>query len=336
MLKKARTYTCLILLLSCLSMSACSSKVQEKTSSFFAMDTYITVTAYGENCEQAVDESREIIDALEGKWSVTDENSEIYKLNNSNSSVEVSDDTADLLDFAMNISEKTKGALDLTIYPVLKLWGFTTDEYHIPDKQELDNTLDKVGFENVELNGNRITLKNGTMLDLGAVAKGYTADRIAENMRNSCVNSALINLGGNIMLVGDKPDGGCWQIGLKNPLGEGNLGVINASDCSVVTSGNYERFFTIDGKNYGHIIDPKTGYPVDNDLLSVTIISESSTLCDALSTALYVIGTEEAVNYWKTNKDFDMMLVTKNGEIYMTPDVDFTLSDDTYHIYSIQ
>ncbi len=313
----------------CFFLCSCSAVPKQETKSFFAMDTYITITAYGENCSEAVEESRQIITELENKWSVTNENSEIYKINSSTGTVKISDETAELISFARNISLKTDGALDLTVYPIMKLWGFTGDEYRVPEKEEISKALKYVGNNRIAISGNEITLKSGTMLDLGAVAKGYASDKISDRMKSLGIDSALINLGGNIMLVGANPDGNDWAIGLKDPSGEGNLGIISASDCSIVTSGNYERYFTAEGKKYGHIINPDSGYPVDNDLLSVTIISESSTLGDALSTALFVKGFDGAVSYYKENKnDFEMILAAKSGEIYITPGVSFKTETD--------
>lgn len=157
------------------------------------------------------------------------------------------------------------------------------------------------------------------MLDLGTVGKGCAGDEAIRILRESGVSSASINLGGNVQTIGSKPNGSAWRIGLKEPTGEGNVGVLSVSDCAVVTSGNYEKYFiTYDGTIYGHIMNPKTGYPADNDLLSVTIIAAEDKLCDALSTAMFVMGADSAEEYWRQNKDFDMILITENGEMRIT------------------
>lgn len=305
-------------------LTACSSsaKVEQAERSFYAMDTIMSVSAYGENAEQAAEQVKQRINELESLWSVTNENSEIYALN-CDGSGNVSGETAELVSFALDIAEQSGGALDPTIYPVLTAWGFTTDEYRVPSADELSELLKTVDYCAVTVDGQRITLGDGMMLDLGAVAKGAASDEAARIMRRNGIQSALIDLGGNIMTVGGKLDGSGWRIGVKNPLAEGNIGVLTIKDLAVVTSGCYERYFTAeDGTVYGHIIDPASGYPVDNELLSSTIISASGQLCDALSTAVFVMGAERAEELWRSwsGEDFDMLLITKDGEAVITKD----------------
>ena len=183
----------------------------------------------------------------------------------------------------------------------------------------------------MSLKENVVILPDGMQLELGAVGKGYTADIISELLKGQGVTSALLDLGGNIQAVGTKPDGSDWRIGLKNPEGEGSLGVLSISDCAVVTSGNYERYFTgEDGKIYGHIIDPKTGRPAESGLLSVTVIAPEGKLCDALSTSLFVMGCDKAAEYWREYQDFEMILITEDGEIHLTEGIKdkFTLESD--------
>lgn len=298
---------------------------------FFAMDTYMTFTAYGDGAEQALADAEEEIRTLESEWSVTDENSEIYQVNHSNGSpVTLSDDTARIVEFALEMAARTEGALEPTIYPVLTAWGFTTDGNRIPGEEEIQTLLEDVGYEKVELNGNEIRLQPGMELDLGAVGKGYAGDLAAQLIEEAGVASALLDIGGNIQAVGSRPDGTDWRIGLRSPCGEGQIGVLSISDCAVVTSGNYERYFTgEDGKEYGHIIDPETGYPVDNGLASVTIITEEGKNGDALSTSMFVKGLDQAQDYWREHQDFDMILLTEDGEIWITENAEnrFTLND---------
>lgn len=174
-------------------------------------------------------------------------------------------------------------------------------------------------------------MPDGMQLDLGAVGKGYTGDIIAELLKEQGVTSALLDIGGNVQMVGRKPDGSRWRLGIQNPFGEGSLGVLESEDGAVVTAGNYERYFTgEDGKQYGHIIDPSTGYPAESGLASVSIIATEGKLCDALSTAIYVMGLEEATKYWQENGGFEMLLVTDENEIYLTEGIkdDFTLNEN--------
>ncbi len=319
-------------------LSACAMGEKEAAESepsqreFFAMDTYMTFTAYGDGADRSLQQAEQEIQRLENEWSVTDEDSEIYKVNHSGGeTVTLSDDTAQIVQFALDMAKETEGALEPTIYPVLTAWGFTTEENRIPGSEELQNLLEQVGYEKVELDGNQIQLQPGMELDLGAVGKGYAGDLAAQLLREDGISSALLNIGGNIQAVGSRPDGTDWRLGIRSPYGEGELGVLEISDCAVVTSGNYERYFVgEDGRTYGHIIDPETGYPADNGLASVTILAEEGKKGDALSTSMFVKGLEGALNYWRDHPDFDMIAVTEDGEIYLTEGIEekFTLSED--------
>lgn len=318
-----------------LFLTACAPQLSEEPgeavqTDFFAMDTYMTFTAYGNGAEEALTRAEEEIRKLESEWSVTDEDSEIYEVNHSGGTpVTLSDDTAEIIRFALEMAEKTDGALEPTIYPVLTAWGFTTDENRVPAREELRELLGRTGYEKVELDGNQIYLPQGMELDLGAVGKGYAGDIAAELLKQAGITSALLNIGGNIQAVGSRPDGTDFRIGIRNPFGEGEIGVLSVSDRAVVTSGNYERYFIgEDGKQYGHIIDPATGYPADNGLVSVTIITGEGKEGDALSTAMFVKGLKEAQEYWRTYQDFDMIAVTEDGQVYLTPGVEkqFTLN----------
>ena len=324
---------CLLLLLCGCFNTQMSEKSEEYSISFFAMDTYITFTAYGKKAESALARAQDKILELERLWSVTDENSDIYAINHAKGqATEVDGETAALLDFALRMAERTNGALDITVYPILAAWGFTTEEYRIPLKQEITDLLSLVGYENVIRNGNTVQLAVGSMLDFGAVGKGYAGDAAADVLRKNGITSAFLNLGGNVQTVGSKPDGADWRIGVQDPIGSGIVGVLQVSDLAVVTSGAYERYFIgEDGKQYGHIVDPATGHPAQNGLLSVTVIAKEGKLCDALSTALFVMGVERAVEYWRQNQDFDMILITESGDIYLTDGVSENFMVDGNH-----
>ncbi len=322
------------LLLAVLSplLAACApfhGRTEAYSQSFFAMDTYMTFTVYDDDAEDAraaLRRAQDEIEELEALWSVTDQDSDIYAVNHSGGrSVTVRDKTAELLSFALKMARETDGALEPTLYPVLTAWGFTTDENRIPSGDQLAGLLEKTGFDRVVVEGNSVTLQDGMMLDLGAVGKGYAGDRAQQCLREQGINSALLDIGGNIQAVGTKPDGSDWKLGLRSPFGEGIFGTLQVSDKAVVTSGNYERYFIgEDGVRYGHIVDPQTGYPVDNGLASVTVIAEEGKLCDALSTALFVMGTEDAAAYWRIHQEehpFDMILVTENREVYVTENI---------------
>jgi len=308
------------------------SEEQQAEVQFFAMDTYITFSAYGENAQEYLQQAQAQILQLEKKWSVTEADSDIYKVNHSSGkSVAVSEETKELLSFALQMAEKTDGALEPTIYPVLSAWGFTTDKKRVPEKSEIVQLLEKVDFRKISLEGNEIRLEPGMMLDIGAVGKGYAGDTVIGLLKEKGITSALLDLGGNIQTIGKKPDGSDWQIGLQDPESDGSLGVLSISDRAVVTSGNYERYFTgEDGKIYGHIINPETGYPAESGLLSVTVIAQEGKLCDALSTSLFVMGLDRAVNYWREHQNFEMILITEDGEIHLTEGIkdQFVLESD--------
>ena len=331
-MKRIRTFAAVwAALLLGASLPGTAAAEEERTEkSFFAMDTFLTFTAYGDGAEAALDEAEKKVLELENKWSVTDENSEIYKANHSGGeSIAVSDETAGIIQFALSMAEETDGALDPTIYPVLTAWGFTTDENRIPSQEELDARIAQTGYENVRLDGNELQIPNGMELDLGAVGKGYAGDLAAEILEEEGITSALLNLGGNIQAVGTRPDGSEWRLGLRSPFGEGQIGVLTTAGGAVVTSGNYEKYFIGEGGvRYGHIIDPATGYPVDNGLASVTVITEEGKLGDALSTSLFVMGLEKAEEYWKAHPGFEMIAVTEDGQIYLTEGVQDAFSLD--------
>ena len=333
--KRRRTRQFLaVLLLLLTALSGCGRtnlEAQEAENSFFAMNTYMTFTAYGEGAEDALADARVRVEEVEALWSVTDEGSEIYRANHSGGEpVNVSEETAELVSFALEMAEKTDGALEPTIYPVLRAWGFTTDTKQVPSQEEIDALLEDVGHEKITLDGTLLTVPEGMELDLGAVGKGYAGDLAAEAVRARGIECAILSLGGNIQAVGSRPDGTDWRVGLRSPWEDGTLGVLRVSDQAVVTSGGYENYFEDeDGNVYWHILDPETGYPAKSGLLSVTIICPQGRMGDALSTALFVMGPQKAEEYWRENGDFEMILVTEEGEILITEGVAdrFTLSE---------
>lgn len=314
-----------------LTLSGCAAEQKPVEASLFAMNTYMTFTAYGENAQSALDESTELIETAESLWSVTDQASEIHQANHSGGQpVSVSEETAALISFALEMAKQTNGALDPTIYPVLMAWGFTTDSKQVPSQQQIDTLLEQVDYTKIQLEGTTLTVPEGMQLDLGAVGKGYTADLVAEVLRKHGITSALISLGGNIHAIGSKPDGSDWRIGIRAPWESGNLGILKISDAAVVTSGGYENYFEDDAGNvYWHILNPATGYPADSGVQSMLIVGPEGKRCDALSTALFVMGPEEAEAYWRKNGGFEMLMVTDEHEILLTEGIArrFTLNE---------
>ncbi len=313
-----------------------SSSNTMQTTTLFAMDTVMELQAFGN--EEVLTQAEGIIRDIEKRVSVTDENSEISKLN-AEGSASLSDDTANLLSEALSVCEKTDGALDISIYPVLKAWGFTTSEYQVPSEKQLSDLLKRVDYKAISLEGNTASIKDGMQIDLGSVTKGYTSTKVADLFREKGVTSGLINLGGNVECIGTKPNGEKWKVAIKSPYNDSKTGVfavIDAEDVAVITSGGYERFFEENGELYWHILDPKNGYPAKNGLISVTIIGKDGLMCDGLSTALFVKGLDEAIDYWKKNQGFDAVFITENGDVYITKGISdvFRLSSE-YHDHNI-
>ncbi|MDO4846239.1 MAG: FAD:protein FMN transferase [Oscillospiraceae bacterium] len=308
-------------------LGGCAPAQTERTSSFFAMDTAMTLRVFGGDKELL---SRIAADAaeLEARISVTREDSEISQINQ-NGGGSVSPETKALLERGLSLCEEMNGALDLTIYPIVRAWGFTTGEYRHPDDETLRTLLPAVDYRAIRLEGNSVTLPEGGAIDLGSVAKGWFADRAAAYLKESGVASAILDLGGNIQTVGAKPDGSPWRIAVRAPQGSGNLGILEVMDEAVVTSGGYERYFEDEqGNLWWHIMDPATGYPARSGVISATVVGTEGVRCDALSTALFVMGTEQAVSYWKEHMDFEMLLVTESGELVITPSLNERFTQD--------
>ena len=307
------------------SLTACAPSMEEISNTYLAMDTVMNLTIYHDDPESGVDrvyqdEVQGIYD-LERLFSVVDEDSDIHNLNaNCGQLVEISPETSELLAEALALCEETGGALDITAYPAVKAWGFTTGEYRVPGGAELTELAGRIDYTRVELEGETACISEGMMLDLGAVAKGYTADRLTGTFRDVGVEHALLDLGqSTIAAIGTKPDGKPWRIGIQDPAGTDYLGVLELNDRSMGSSGNYQRYFEENGKIYGHIIDPDTAAPADSGLAGVTVVADSAFLCDGLSTALFVMGLEDAADYWRGNRDFEAIFIGDSGDITITP-----------------
>lgn len=300
-------------------LTGCSgAPAQEpKTATFFAMDTAMDFTVYGDAA--LLDEAETLIGSLEEQVSVTDEHSDIYAIDHTGSG-SLSGNTAELMEQALELCRRTGGALDISVYSIVRAWGFTTGSYQVPDEETIQSLLPLVDYTQIQYDAATgvVTLPEGMEIDLGSVAKGYAGQLAAQMLREHGVQSALLNLGGNVQTVGAKPDGSPWQIGIKDPQGEDAMMVLSVEDQAVVTSGGYERYFEQDGQTYWHIMDPFTGRPADSGLLSVTIVGDEGVVCDGLSTALFVMGLEKAADLWAQSGDFEAVFVTASGEVYIT------------------
>ena len=300
-------------------LTGCSgAPAQEpESATFFAMDTAMDFTVYGDAA--LLDEAETLIGSLEEQVSVTDEHSDIYAIDHTGSG-SLSGNAAELMEQALELCRRTGGALDISVYPIVRAWGFTTGSYQVPDEETIQSLLPLVDYTQIQYDAATgvVTLPEGMEIDLGSVAKGYAGQLAAQMLRNSGVESALLNLGGNVQTVGAKPDGSPWQIGIKDPQGEDAMMVLSVEDQAVVTSGGYERYFEQDGQTYWHIMDPSTGHPADSGLISVTIVGDEGVVCDGLSTALFVMGLEKAADLWAQSCDFEAVFVTASGEVYIT------------------
>ena len=291
--------------------------VQERQ--FTAMDTFMSLTAYGPGAQEGLDKVQEDILFLESLLDVTGEASEVYALNHRSApTLTLSPELTARLEQALLLAQQTGGAFDPTVYPLVQAWGFTTGIHQVPEPHTLEELLPLVDHTAPTLAGSTLTLPAGVELDFGGIAKGWAGDRAAQLLRGQGVTSAILRLGGNIQTVGAKPDGSPWRVGIQDPATGNTLAVVSVVDRAVVTSGSYQRYFTADGQLYHHIIDPDTGLPANNGLASVTVIGDYGTRCDALSTALFVMGGEQAAQFWQTHRDFEAVFIHTDGRIDIT------------------
>lgn len=306
-----------------------SQKVRRES---YRLGTIVRITLYGDDSEKlnkAIDLSMKEIGRLEDLLSVNIPSSDVSRLNKASGeyAVKVSEETGFLLEKALEWSERTEGAFDPTIGKIVKLWGMGTESASVPDPEQLKGAVCLTDFRKISVvhgeDGTFVQTAKGQRIDLGGIAKGYVTDKVRDLLINEGVSSALIDLGGNIAVLGSSPKSEKWKLGLQHPFrprGE-YFGIVEVSDVSVVTSGPYERYFESGGVRYHHIFDPLTGYPAQSDLVSVTIIGADSTDADALSTSLFVMGFERSISLLQKLKNIEAVLVAKKPEgtiVYVT------------------
>ena len=303
----------------------------------FAMDTYMTVTAFGSHAEEAVAQAVAEINRLDALLSTGSADSEVSKINQGLEK-NLSEDTTYLLSRSLELYDSTDHVFNIAVYPLMEAWGFTSGNYRVPDQSTLDDLLTYTDVSKINFNQKDASVDfdmEGMNIDLGGIAKGYTSTKIMDIYKNCGVTSGLVNLGGNVQVLGTKTDGSAWRIGIQDPQNsESYLGALSVADKAVITSGGYERYFEQDGKTYHHIIDPTTGYPAENGLISVTIVSADGTLADGLSASLFIMGKDKAIAYWQAHSDeFDMILMDDVRGIYVSEGIadDFT-SDLDYEV----
>ncbi|MCD8105306.1 MAG: FAD:protein FMN transferase [Lachnospiraceae bacterium] len=394
-IRRARLALVLAALLTVPCISVQGEEEKSSQSGFF-LDTIITITLYGDVDSTAMEGCFELLEEYEQLFSRTVEGSDVWNINHSQGEpTDVSEETASLIETALQYSELSDGAFDITITPLVELWDIetkalladsedsadetepvadadadetdlgaeadagdtgsgieadagdtgsgieadagdtgsgieadadeesvqTSDTSLIPSEEEIAEALSHINYQTISVDGTTVTLSDpDAEIDLGGIAKGYIADQLEDYLTSCGIESALINLGGNVQTVGTKPDGSSWRIGIQKPFG-GSSDIIAVIECtgeSVVTSGTYERYFEVDGKIYHHILDPKTGYPTDNGLTSVTIFADSSTQCDALSTTCFVLGLEDGMELIESIEGVEALFITEDETLYYT------------------
>ncbi|MEG0813648.1 MAG: FAD:protein FMN transferase [Clostridium sp.] len=288
----------------------------------FLLNTFVTVTIYDSEDPAILDSCMALCREYEGRLSKTIKTSEIYALNHRSpdeTTFTLTKDTADLIQKGLFYSKKSNGAFDITVEPLSSLWDFTGGTSVIPPETEIKKAVEKTNWENLKLEGNTLTfLSPDTTIDLGAIAKGFIADRMKEYLKSKNIKSAIINLGGNVLCIGEKVNRKPFLIGLQKPFDTHNetLAQLNINDLSVVSSGVYERHFILNGKNYHHILNPKTGYPYDNDLIAVTIVSPTSVDGDALSTTCFSLGLQKGLELLNSLDDTYGYFITADDTIH--------------------
>lgn len=373
-----------MLLSATLTSAAYAGQNEEpQTRQLFAMTTVMNLKAYGKDAGAALDEAEEKIRSLDSLLSTGTKGSEVWQINHDGGGT-LSDDTATLTDLSLQLYQETNGAFDFTIYPIMKLWGFTeffgesgdetesstenapgheasaqteaetqteaaadalsSSEHlisHVPTKAEIEALLPLVDSSKViyDPETKKLTLPSGVQIDFGGIAKGYTSQAVMDIYQKHHLTGGLADLGGNIQVTGNKPDGSPWRVGIEDPADTSALlGILTLSeDSTVITSGGYERYLVDqDGKRYPHIIDPSTGYPVKNDLSSVSIICKDGALADGLSTSLCVMGKEKAISFWKAHSDqFEMVLFDTDQTITISDGLKDSFISDRYEIETV-
>ena len=308
-----------------LTLTGCAGKAGRN---LFALDTYIQLTAYGRGASAALADCDAEIQRLESLLSVTRVGGDVFRINQANgAAVSVEPETAALLSEARRLAALTGGAFDPTVYPLMRLWGFG-DSPAVPEPAAIAALLPLVDAERLSVDGVEIALPAGAGIDLGGIAKGYVSDRLAALLQSRGIESAMLTLGGNVHALGSKPNGDAWRVGIQDPQDANAVaGVIDARDCAVITSGSYQRYFEENGVRYHHILNPATGYPADSGLCSVTVIAKSGVEADALSTALFVMGAENAIAFWRQYGGFAFVLITTDGELLYSENAPFSAAD---------
>lgn len=333
-MKKLHKLIAIVLIISMMiPLSSCSSDnspeamtPHSRTGLYF--DTVITVTLYGnkKKADSRLSDIFKMAKRYENLLSDKIESSDISRINNAGGSfVTVDKDTLEAIRYALQYSEESDGVFDLTVGDLSDLWDFKNNTGTIPDKRAIKNALRHIDYRNVEINGDQVRLKDPqSSIDLGGIAKGFIADKMKARLKKLGAKSGIINLGGNVLVIGRRPDGKKYTVGIQRPFSDDGtaLFTIQAADMSVVTSGTYQRYFKKDGRIYHHILNLSNGYPYNNGLDSVTIITKQSTKADALSTTVFCMGVDKGLAYVNSLKGVEAVFVKSDGTIVKSDNVD--------------
>jgi thiamine biosynthesis lipoprotein len=330
---------------SAVTLGGCRSAGEPTTGTEQLLGTIIRISIHdGDYGQEDLEAVFERVAEIEARMSTSEEDydtTELLEVNRAagDRPVQVSEDTFAVLERALEFSRATRGAFDVTIWPLVRLWDIGSGGESVPDDEAIERARALVDYSELELDPGSESVylpRDGMGVDVGAIAKGYAADEAERILRDRGVEHALLDFGGNILLIGNKPDGSDWRIGVQRPDATRSefIGVVRAANQTVVTSGPYERFFVEDGVRYHHILNPDTGYPARNGLQQVTIIADRSMDADAVSTATYVLGLSAGLDYVESVEGVEAIFVTEERHVYMTQGAApvFTLTDEDFAI----
>ncbi len=305
-----------LLVVLALVLTGCTGQSTQTEKDLYAMDTIIAIRIPDENSDQLFAECERMIRAYEAVLSRTDADSEVSRFNACEQGMPLGEELLQIVSLSLELSRATDGAFDVTAEPLTALWDITGEAPRVPDPQEIACALDAVGYQQLALEGDVLTKSAPAVhIDLGGVGKGYALGAITDYLREQGVEYGMVSFGGNIGLIGQKPDGADWKIGVKDPRDPDSIvGTLSLTGGYVAVSGDYERYFMADGVRYHHIFDPRTGYPANSGIQSVAVVCDDATLADALSTALFVMGYERALEFYHNGAyDFEAVFVTGDG-----------------------
>jgi len=316
-----------LLIIILLAGCAEDSVVPSASDARFMLDTFCTITVYAPNAEELLAGAFSLIEQYENKFSISIETSDIWRINNAGGqSVTVAPQTAELIQIAIEYGRISGGGFDITIGRLSRLWDFSGTR-SVPSESEITNARETVDFTQIIVTDNTVTLLHpDAWIDLGAIAKGYIARSLVSYFAENNTIGAVIDLGGDVTLVGEKPGASHWRLGVRQPTGEESavMGIIETAQAAVFTSGIYERMFIYDGKIYHHILDPQTGRPINQDIISITLLSACPVVADVMTSIIMLAGVEEAHAIIANTPELSgALLVKESGEIILIGDIAF-------------